>query len=179
MFSTRKQPEDTPTVRLMKAMHFGGKDLDFNRASELSEGQKRQLHREFWGQMLWVSFFPLFFGVWFPSIYHHIPADQRASNPATYLMAIMILGMGIGFIYAVYQHYKNVSRAHVTVFTGRVRIYSSTREAGILIAINYADETEHFYTGGSAAFIDGETYQIYSLSYWDHKIISAEHVPSP
>jgi hypothetical protein len=48
MFSTRKQPEVTPTVRLMKAMHFGGKDLDFNRAGEPSEDQKRQPHREFW-----------------------------------------------------------------------------------------------------------------------------------
>jgi hypothetical protein len=174
--------EDSPTVRLMKRMRLSGKDLDLNRAGELSESQKRPMLRIYFGRMFLCALWAVGIGIgWFGSIVG-IPMERRTANPWIDMIGVVpFIGVGI-FVYAYYQYRHQVLSGQVVTFRGIVRKYPHPLWYGHLIrVINSEDQTERIYNVGywlCPAFIEGETYTFYIPSFDQSRFVSAEHISS-
>ena len=174
----RKHPQDSPTVRLMKRMRLSGKDLDLNRAGELSDRQKRRLHRGFFFRVFLCTMWALGYVILFVSIMIITPLNRLISSPMTYI-EIGAVCAGIWFLrHICKQHLKNVSTGHVVAFTGRVKkhpVFGLTlihEQDGKTIERTYNENGIWQYS----AFLDGETYTIYSPAFDLSRFVSAEHI---
>jgi hypothetical protein len=182
MFSTRKQSEDTPTVHLMKRMRLSGKDLDLNRAGELSETQKRRMLRIYFGRMFLCALLAVGIGIMMFGSIVGIPQQRRMANPWIDMMGIAPFS-GVGIAVYAYRRYRHqISSGQVVPFTGIVRKYAHPLWYGHLIRVmNSEGQTERVYNVGywlCPTFLEGETYTIYSPAFDLERVIAAEHIPS-
>ena len=168
----RKQQDDTPTVHLMKRMRLSGKDLDLNRAGELSETQKKRVRRS----ALWLLAFPAFYVVYMVFIaYITLVSNQGVVIANLFAGGVLIVAFIIVRAVLYWQNRK-MSGAHVITFTGH-----AVKHPGLIIAIDYEARTQHVYSADKTiheAFIEGETYTFYAPSFEPTKILSALHVPA-
>ena len=174
------QRKDTPTVRLMKRMHFGNEDLELNRTGQLSEAQKRLLRQDFWGYGIITAMCIPWIVVLFTGLLMPIMPDGGAGHPSIYFLAAVVGITILLFLCVLYWQRKNIARAHVLAFTGRVKKLPAYRQY-IIMVINHRDRTERLYNVGYwvyHAFIEDETYTLYSLSFDQMRAVSAEHLPS-
>jgi hypothetical protein len=174
------QRKDNPTIRLMKAMRFGGKDLDLNRQGILSDSQKRLLRQDFWGYGILTALLMPWFIIIFTSLFRPIMPDRGAGHPSIYFLAAVVGFTILLFICVLYWQNKNIAKAHVVAFTGRVKKLPAHRQYVIMV-INHRDRAERLYNVGYwvyHAFIEDETYSVYSLSFDQMRAVAAEHLPS-
>ena len=176
-FWRKAHSDESPTVRLLKAMTLGSKDIEINREGDISDLQKGYLHREFWVLTFFSGGFSVFIilGVGLQNVSRR--PLLLAMPPVSVLIICLVLA---ALLYTIRQHYRNVAAGQAVAFTGRVRKHSTSKE-WLLIVVNYDKRTEHIYDVDRAvynAFLEGETYTIYAPSYWLKKIISGEHHPA-
>jgi hypothetical protein len=179
----RKQQGDTPTVRLMKRMRLSGKDLDLNRAGELSETQKRRMLRIYFLRMFSCALLAVGMGIGFFGSIVGISVERLTANPWIYLMgAAPFAGVGVS-IYAYYQYRRQVWSGQVLAFTGIVSKYPHLLWYGHLIRVaNFEGQGERDYNVGywvCPAFLEGETYTIYAPEFDLLRVVAAEHIPAP
>jgi hypothetical protein len=187
MFAKLKnEPEKSPNARLMEAMCLSDEDIALNRAGEISPLQKERMDRAFFWQCLFAGGVLLFIGALIiSSVQTNVPVQARASNPLTWILSAgVLIALGIAGKFAR-THFTNMAAGRAIAFTGRVRKHapSSTGKNApppLLIVIDYQSEQERIFEvndGSYNAYIEGQTYTIYSPSFNEKKIIAAEHVP--
>jgi hypothetical protein len=181
----KNDPADSPNTRLMKALRIGGKDLDLNRAGEISPSQQRKTHRTFVIYVLLTAVFVLVIEGYALQSILWMSSQERAASPFPLLLVLITLAVAGVVATVIYHQHKKVTTGYVIAFTGRVRKYFPNRlgkssPSPLLIVINYTEETERIFpvTDGSyEVYIEDETYTVYSPSFAQDTIIAAEHVP--
>jgi hypothetical protein len=188
LFAKHKhQPEKSPNVRLLEALDLTERDIKMNRAGKLSVRQKDRLNQAFLWQTIFIGGVSLCFGgLIMQAVLINIPAQSRLSNPLTWLLGVGVLIALYIAITLIRSHRENMSTGQATAFTGRVRTHVPSQGGKnppppLLIVIDYESEQERIFEvrdGSLGAYIEGQTYTIYSPSFDPKKILSAEHIPT-
>jgi hypothetical protein len=159
---------------LMQALNFNSKELALNREGKLSETQKSRFRIWFGvGMLVWISIALLLM----QSAYFFTMPPYRTDILALFFAAVALGMLPLGWSF-IQRHRKNLATGSVISYTGRVRKHANAKE-NLLIVINHAEETEKIFVVGANiynAFVDGQTYTLYMLSFADKRLLSAEPV---
>jgi hypothetical protein len=166
MFSTHKQPEDTPTVRLMRAVKFDGNDLQANRAGMFTDAQQRVMRQRALWQLLSSVLsvvVPLF-----AIIYTYRPGDQ--------MFFVIFLLFDFYILFGQYRIFQDYRHRTIKMMQGTVKLRRSKSQ-------RYIEVSEHklsFHVSRpiQKAFIEGEMYICYYTAI-SKALVAAEHIPSP
>jgi hypothetical protein len=174
MFITRlrTRPDESPSVRLLRVMRLGSEDIDINREGHISPTQKKRLELEFGFKAAFIGTLSLILIV--ASFEFFLTADL-----ILLLLLLLSIAGAIAF-YVVHRHKKNLSTGEAVAFKGRIKKHHLPKQ-WLLIVIDFEDRNERIYKVDSnvyETFIEGDTYTIYSPSFWLERVISAEHHPA-